>query len=169
MKLHPLPILLGLALGLAPGSAWAGSYWQDPTSTCTSTNCKSQKLRGVFQKNEPFVIQLFASAGQCLRIEVTRQSADMEMALVSPNPSLVPTGVNFIFADDDSGVGLLPLIKVDPTSNTGWYTLVVSRFSPGSGGANFDVRYGRYPTGNPNCSPSSLPGSEFFPEAEEVK
>jgi hypothetical protein len=55
---------------------------------------------------------------------------------------------------------LRPLIKANtPLGITGWYTLQISHYLGGDVFSNFTLRYGRYNSGNVNCSSATLPFS----------
>lgn len=156
--------VLGLVLASPAPRIWAASFAVDGVNTCTTINCAAKTIQGSYTSigfglsaGDTWVYQVLATAGECLRLEITQSSADTEMAVVSPDPA-AGAAVNNIWADDDSGGGLRPLIKIDPVPRTGRYTVVVSRFSSASGNANFSLRYGRYDGGNPNCDPPSSPG-----------
>ena len=170
---------LGLALSLLASSAIAGGFTNDNLNACGATNCAARTIQGTYTSagnntstNNTWVHQVFCVAGGCCRLDVTAQAADLEMGVVSPDPSFITGGVSNIWADDDSGIGLNPLIVIDPVPRTGRYTVVLSRFSGGTTGTvNFTLRYGRYPTGNnPNCLSPTLPGGiDFEIPAEDVE
>ena len=130
---------------LAAGPAGAGSQLEDTVSSCSGINCGALVIRGVQQTNEPFVVQVFSAAGECLRLDIDEQSQNLGMATVSPNVFIGG------FSDDRSISDDRPLIRMDPTDLTGWHTIVVSLENPGPQLAKFTLKYGRYPTGNPNC------------------
>jgi hypothetical protein len=110
-------------------------------------NCSGMTLRGIHQNSEPFIIQVYARAGECLRLDVSEQTADLVMAVLAPS-------VNFGAVVDDRDVGdFRPLVFVDPVPQTGWYTVAISYFDYDTVVARFELEYGRYPTGNENCVP----------------
>ncbi|MCI0466085.1 MAG: hypothetical protein L0Y57_03625 [Beijerinckiaceae bacterium] len=127
--------------------------------TCTTINCDSLLLRGRINPHETtfpsasgagWVAQLTGISGNCLRLHVTNESADLAMSVVAPD------GV--VFTNDNGGVAAChacPRVVV-AASKTGVYTLVVNN-PAGSGGAadheTFVVRAGLYNAGNPNCAP----------------
>ena len=169
-----IPVLLilfcGLAAGLAVTDAVAGPQIWAPLSTCTTANCGSRVMNGTYQQDSlnnsnPFIMQVFAYAGECVRIDVTTQNTDLEAVLVSPN--------GILYRNDDRvpGSDLRPLLKVAPTTVRGWYTLQISRFNGGQPAADFIVAYGRYNLGNFNCSGVSLPfGAETgMPDQKDSK
>jgi hypothetical protein len=133
----------------------------DPSfDSCTGINCSSEEISGTVgglagasatDNALPWTVMIFSPAGTCLRAEVTSQTRDLEIVLVQPDGT--------VFRDDDGGVGLQPLVKVDGTSDRGWNTLQVSRFNGDALGANFTMLYGVYPRGNPNCAAPTTPRS----------
>ncbi len=91
---------------------------------------------------DPFVVQIFSSGNECVRLEVVFQSVDMEMTLISP--------VGTIWQNDDGGEGTQPLLQVI-TNVRGWYPLVISQFAGEAVGSDFDVLYGRFPATSEQC------------------
>ena len=140
-----VPIIAMLTSALYSSAALAGPQLEDILNTCTHINCRSQLIRGVSQTTEPFVIQVYAAEGECLRMEVTSQTADVEMVLISPDIE------DFIYTDDDRAGQFRPVIAVDPVTNRGWHKVLVSEYRGALERARFKLRYGRYDSGNPNC------------------
>jgi hypothetical protein len=106
-------------------------------------------LRGIQTANEPFIIQVYARAGECLRLDVDSQTEDTALLLVAP-------AVNYGGISDDrdfDGGDTRPLFALDPVPWTGWYTVAISYFDFDNRSARFNLIYGRYFTGNPNCQP----------------
>ena len=69
---------------------------------------------------------------------------------------LRPNG-SFWRNDDGLGTcGTCPLVKAI-TPQSGWYTLQISHFNAGGVLSNFTAKYGRYPSGNPNCNNPTTP------------
>jgi hypothetical protein len=132
---------------LAANAAWAGTQVEDTVSNCSIPNCAAQSLRAVHQTNEPFVIQVFAAEGECLRLDVDSQTQDTAMLLASPAVHIVAASDDRDFDADD----FRPLIFIDPIPATGWYTVAVSYFDWAPTVAKFVLKYGRYPSGNANC------------------
>jgi hypothetical protein len=164
-------ILLGLPavlmLGARPVSA-GPLIFDNSISTCTGNNCSSLTLPGSVLAFGPsaasWVIEAFASPGQCVRLDVTSQDTDLEIVAVAPNGQ--------VFRNDDrSGSDLRPLVKIDPTPNNGWFTVQVQHFNGIAVGANFVLHYARYNTGNPNCASPTPPvlSAELGAPAEESK
>ena len=157
-------VLTVLSLVLVAAVVWAGALIHDSfVSTCTTLNCSSESIRGTYildggGRAIPWTAQLFSNGGECVRVQVTEEGTDLETVLVSPNGT---TWRN----DDGGGAGtvggacfLCPLIKANtPAGINGWYTVSVSHFAGNGVTANFLLRYGRYPLGNPNCSGATVP------------
>jgi hypothetical protein len=155
---------------------WATPIFDPDTIDCAGINCSSVRIDGVVRESfgevHPWVIELFAFAGKCLRVDVTAQNADLQAVLIAPNGNVYRN-------DDSGGIGpcpLCPLIKVDPTPgfdpadpfrNRGWYTLQIAPFGGAAVGANFTLLYGHYPAGNPNCAGATVPLAAE--EAEELE
>lgn len=144
--LNRIQVALVAAL-LTANAAWAGSVFEDAPSACTAINCGAMSIRGIHQANEPFVIQVFAAEGECLRLDVDSQTQDTALLLAGP------TVLDAYVADDrdDLGGDFRPLMLYDPIPATGWYTVAVSYWDFGPLVSKFVLKYGRYPGGNPNC------------------
>lgn len=132
---------------LATSAAWAGPQFEAQLSACSGINCAGTTMRGVHQKDEPFVIQIFGKEGECLRLDVSSQTQDMAMVVISPS---VWDGAISDDRDFDGG-DTRPLLVFDPLPWTGWYTVIVSHFDHVPLLGRFTLEYGRYPTGNANC------------------
>ena len=157
-------LVSGLLVG--PKSVWAGSKIFDPSSTCTSLNCQSQTFMGSYETNEnsnadPFLIQVFSTGSECLRIAVTSQGTDLEATLVSPSGKIWQN-------DDSSGSNPRPLIKAI-TDVRGWYPLILSHFAGAFDNADFTVKIGRYPSNNVNCDNPTSPSLEAETSGESLK
>jgi hypothetical protein len=167
----PRSLLTALLVGFAlPAMLWATPIFDPGTSTCTGVNCSSVRIDGVVRETtgevRPWVIELFANPGTCLRAHVTAEGADLKAVLIAPNGN--------VYRNDDSGLSSCPncpLIKVDPTpgSDQGFYTLQLSHWLGVPVTANFTLLYGLYPSGNPNCASPIQPfGAETAePEVEK--
>jgi len=137
-----------------PVTGHAGSLLYDPPNTCTTINCSSQILNGTYHSDalgdrDPFILQIYSLGDECVRLDVTAQTSDLEMVLISP------TGR--IWRNDDRSLSAFrPLIKAITDIN-GWYTLQVSHSVGADVIADFTLRYGRYNSGNPNCSSVTFP------------
>jgi hypothetical protein len=99
----------------------------------------------------PWVAEVFASNGQCLRLAVTNQATDLEMVVVAPNGT--------VYRDDDSGGNLRPLVKIPNTPNNGWYTVRINHFGGNAVSSNFTLLYQRLSQNNAACLPSTTPRS----------
>jgi len=137
-----------------PVTARAGSLLYDLLNTCTTINCSSQVLNGTYHSDalgdrDPFILQIYSFGAECVRLDVTAQTHDLEMVLISPTGRIWRN-------DDRSLTNLRPLIKAITDIN-GWYTLQVSHFAGADVVADFTVRYGRYDSDNPNCSSATIP------------
>jgi hypothetical protein len=140
--------LLGIAAALVTTTAaWAGPQFESTRSTCTTINCAGMTIRGIIQGPEPFVVQIYARAGECLRLDVSTQTEDLAMTLTGP--SVLVGGA--IADDRDPPSDLRPLIVYNLLDATGWYTVIVSLRDTANVDARFTLEYGRYPGGNPNC------------------
>jgi len=142
-------------------TALAGSLVFDPFNTCTSINCSSQSIHGTYHSDalgdrDPFILQIYSFGDECVRLDVTNATdavtglpQDLEMVLISPTGRIWRN-------DDRSASDFRPLIRAITDIN-GWYTLQVSHFAGADVIADFTLRYGRYNSGNPNCSPVTPP------------
>jgi hypothetical protein len=100
----------------------------------------------------PWTAELFASAGQCLHLNVTQQNRDLEMVVVAPNGA--------VYRNDDRGgerCPLCPQVKINSTPNNGWYTVSISEWTGASVQANFQLLYQRTGTGSAVCLPETTP------------
>jgi hypothetical protein len=133
---------------LTTGVAWGGTQLEDTVSNCTPINCGAQTIRAVHQTNEPFVIQVFAGEGECLRLDVDSQTQDTVLLLASPSVLAHDYDDDRDLENDD----FRPLYLLDPVPATGWWTVAVSYWDWAPTVAKFVLKYGRYPSGNPNCA-----------------
>jgi len=145
-----------VAAFLTTTAAWAGPQFESVRATCSVINCSGMTLRGIHQNSEPFIVQVYARAGECLRLDVREQTEDLAMTVLAPS-------VNFGASVDDRDAGdARPLIFVDPVPSTGWYTVAISYYAYDTVVARFELDYGRYPTGNANCAaPAAVTGQSF--------
>lgn len=138
------------ALLLTPALSMAQTaIFDDSVSSCAGINCSSLRIPGTVLNFSPSAgnwdVNVFAGAGECVRLDVISQDADLRMVVVAPNGT--------VFQNDDRGGGdLRPLVKMTPTSNNGWYTVHLAHFGGSPINANFVLLYGRYNAGNANCS-----------------
>jgi len=124
--------------------------------TCTTQNCGAVFLNGITQKNAfgdsvPFTLEVFNDVNNCIRLEVTGQTADMEIVLVSPSGG--------VWRNDDF-FGNRPLITARGDVK-GYYTIQINYFNgnqPINTGQGFVLAYGRYVPGTAvNCPTPAAP------------
>jgi hypothetical protein len=143
--------VIGL-LGATPVYA-GGEIFDLTVDSCTGPSCNSVAEGATIKSFGPtagkWIAEVFAASGECMRIFVSAQYADLQAVVVAPNGA--------VFRDDDGGGSLRPLVKIDPTPNNGWYTVSIGRFAGAADTGNFTVRYGRYNSGNVNCSSPTPP------------
>jgi len=150
---------------LLAGAASAGAVFEDTVSTCTADNCAAITLRGVAQPNEPFVVQVYAAEGECLRLDVDSQTQDTALGLLGPSVFW-----GFIFDDRDfDGGDFRPLAVVDPVPWSGWYTVAISYFDFDNRLSKFTLKYGRYPGGNANCAVPAVAAAAQWNAANPAK
>jgi hypothetical protein len=125
--------------------AWAGPQVEDTVSACNAINCGAMTIRGVHQPNEAFLIQVYSAEGECFRLDVDSQTQDMAMSVLGPTVNIQG------FSDDRDAADFRPLIFQDPMPATGWYIVAISYFDIDPRVGKFVLKYGRYPSGNPNC------------------
>ena len=165
-------ILLSLLMFSFLSTASAAALFADTTkSTCTTPNCQAaiidkavilseQAVSGV-ASTTPWTGQFFSSGNECVRIEVLATdplNRDLTMHFVGPDLS--------VWTDDDSGANLFPRIEAN-TLVPGRYTVVVGLFAPTVTNSNtrFTLSYGRYPSGNPNCSEPTASTLDQLPDS----
>ncbi len=146
--------------------AFAGGEIFDPTVDATSVANGGAVIINATVKSFPpsagrWVAEVFAGAGECLRLAVTSQFADLEIVVVAPNGSA--------FRDDDGGGALRPLVKIRGTPNNGWYTVSIGHFNGGAVTGNFTLAYGRYNSANANCNTPTVPRAALAEVAEAAK
>ena len=143
------------AITASVGAASAGATQITTTiATCTSLNCGGVSLRGNTFVTEgrtiPFVVQLFGGANECVRIETTSQTADLRIVAIAPD------GV--VYNNDDGGsCSLCSLVKIPTGSRKGYYTIQLAQFGGVAVESLFEIKYGRYKPGNPNCANPTTP------------
>lgn len=149
-------IVLGVALMV--GTAWAGSEFVAPASTSTSINGGAATVTRAATLSasgaHPWVAQIQAPSGRCLRIGVTSQTTDLGMQVAAPNTFTA-------WRDDDSGGSLRPLVKIFSTPFNGWYTVSINHFAGAAVNATFTLTFAHYPVGNPNCFAPTAPNLEL--------
>jgi len=153
-------VICGVAT-LATSSAFAGArIWDNSLSSCTTANCSSLTIPGTVtnpsSNNDPFELQVFAGANECVRLEVIQsvQGVDLEMVVRAPNGSIYRN-------DDGSGGGVFanPMVQINGTPNPGWYSVSINHWNGVASYADFVMTYGRYNVGNVNCAAPTVPSS----------
>jgi hypothetical protein len=128
-------------------------------------NCGAVVLNGISQRNAvgdsvPFTAQLFADVGECMRLDVIGQNADMEIVLVSPSGRT--------WRNDDFN-GDRPLITAHGDVK-GYYTVQINFFNGVplvNSLQSFTLAYGRYVRGTANNCPSQT--TPFFTKGDNAK
>ena len=146
----------------AAGQANATNLFNPVVSTTSVLDGASIELDGTLNdtgaNSQPWVAELFAGIGECVRFFVTSTAFDAKLTVITPNGT--------IFRDDDSGGSLRPLVEINGAPVSGWYTVQVAQFAGQPQNANFALLYGRYNVNNPNCS---TPTSPFLQMNEGVQ
>ncbi|MEJ8572095.1 hypothetical protein [Microbaculum marinum] len=146
-------IFAAAAVAMFTANAWGGPIYGPDVTNCKDRNCNAMEIGGTvpgfLASALPWTTQLYAGPGECLRLEVTSQEADLEMRVVSPD------GTN-TWSSDDSAMApcpLCPLAAIKTRKTDGWYTVHVGEWGGESVQANFTLAYGRYRRqANPNCT-----------------
>lgn len=145
-------VLLGL-----PAVGGATEIYDPSVSTCTGADCSSVVIGGTVtnpaNNNHPWVIETFAAIGECLRLRVLSEAADLEMTVTAPNGT--------VFRNDDGGLAPCPLCSLVKfvAPNRGWYTVQISHFGGTPTYSDLELAYGRYNGGNPNCAGPTPPAA----------
>jgi hypothetical protein len=154
LKLYPTAAAASLLFAI---TASATPIFDPTTSQCVRRNCDAVEfggsVPGFLSTPMPWVIQVFAAAGECLRLEVTSQEADLEMRVVAPDGG-------HTWLNDDSTLApcpLCPLIAFNTRQRQGWFTVHIGEFGGASVQAHFTLAYGRYNRNNPNCTTHIAP------------
>jgi hypothetical protein len=71
-----------------------------------------------------YTIDVFAGTGECLRLAVTTQPADLDLVIVSPNGTVFSNDGHLGGAPDD----LQPLVKIGSGPSSGWHTVHLAYF-----------------------------------------
>ena len=159
----------GLVLGVAlmGGTAWATNMF-GPLNTCTGINCGARVIQGTVTQfgptAQPWVAEIFADPGRCMRLAVTTEGVDLETVVRAPNGQ--------VFRNDDGfigGCGLCPVVKIANTPNNGWYTVSIGQFAGAAASANFTLAYSLYNLGNPNCAGATAPVNALEPDTKSQK
>lgn len=151
--LNPVLALASFCLVAAPMAQATNLFNPQGPSPTTALDGASIRLDGTLNdtngNSQPWTAELYAGAGQCLRLFVTSTAFDSELTVVAPNGT--------VYRDDDSGGSLRPLVKVASAPIRGWYTVQVASYSGAPTNANFTLLYGTYTAGNPNCANGTTP------------
>lgn len=159
----------GLVLGVAlmGGTAWATNMF-GPSNTCTELNCGSQGISGTVTQfgptAQPWVAEIFASPGRCMRVAVVSEGADLKTVVTAPDGE--------VFRNDDGFAGncpLCPVVKIANTPNNGWYTVSINYWNGAPVSTNFTLHYSLYNLGNPNCSGATVPVHSVEPNTNSNK
>lgn len=154
LKFSILAGIMTTAIGvIAPNYAHAYGQYDPTVSTTNVADGSSVLIYGTVFANGgsamPWTDQIFARAGECLRVFVPTTTFDSELVVIAPSGT--------VWRNDDGGGSLRPLVKINGAPNTGWYTVRVAHFA-GSGIVNdFGLYYGRYNYNNANCSGATVP------------
>jgi hypothetical protein len=161
-------MIIAFAIANAPlHTSYAADLIFDPAlNACTTLNCNAVILNGISLKSSfgdsiSYTSQVFAGAGECIRLDVFSESADMKMVLVSPSGT--------VWRNDDRSPGsdLRPLITAQADVK-GYYTVQIN-FWNGNQATNtlqfFSLAYGRYVVGTSTNCPSVI--SPFARQSSE--
>ena len=155
-----LTMLLAVCLLAGSGPAAATNMFDPrPVLNCTVDNpdypnCASSSISGTVLLSQsfplPWVAQIAAREGECLRIDVTEQGANLEAVLISPSGG---------FWRNSNGVagGQGPVLKINYIPQNGWFTLQLSHQDGLPVNADFALAFGRYLTNSDNCLPATQP------------
>lgn len=145
--------VLSMLSALASNQVNATNLFDPSVSTTTILDGSSVQLDGTLNdtngNSQPWTAELFAGAGECVRLFVISTAFDSKLTVIAPN------GV--VYRNDDGGGSLRPLVKIASAPNRGWYTVQVAHFTGAPMNANFTLLYGRYSAGNVNCSGGTSP------------
>lgn len=144
------------AASIAVASPARATTIGDYLSTCTSLNCEAIMLNGISNKNAygdslPFTTSVFADVNECLRLDVTAETADMRIVLVSPS------GARWNVDDRVPG-DVRPLITAR-SDVKGYYTVQINYYTgnqPLDTTQAFTLAYGRYNIGNTGNCPTPM-------------
>jgi hypothetical protein len=140
----------------AASQAQAGPIYDPTVSTCQGLNCSSIVLGGTLfavgsGSAGQWVQEVFAGAGQCVRLQVLNSGIDLAMTVVAPNGA--------IYENDQGGGSCFncPTVKIGSAPKTGWYSVNIAQYLGNPAEGSFTLAYGVYPRGNPNCSSPTPP------------
>jgi hypothetical protein len=132
-----------------------------PRRTCTTADCQATIIAGRLNKSDrccgfdnkplPWVVQLYANKGECLRLHVTAQAPNTDTELVAIAP-----GTQRAWRNDNSGIAACttcPLLKIRTNVNEeGWFLVQVNSNTGAPINGGFSLAYARYAATNPNCA-----------------
>jgi len=146
--MHGFKLLLAPALLLAAGLANATNLYDPSVSSTSDLDGSSVVLDGTLSDTngnaEPWVVQVFAGVGECLRLFVPSAEFAPKLVVVSPD--------GHVYRDSTSGGSRQPLVRIASAPARGWYTVQVAQVNGVPQNANFELLYGRYTAGNVNCA-----------------
>jgi hypothetical protein len=153
-------LILAPALLLAGGLANATNLFDPSVSSTSILDGSSLELDGTLHDTNgnpaPWVAELYAGRGECVRFFVTTTAFDAKITVIAPNGT--------VYRDDDSGGSLRPLVKIASAPVQGWYTVQVAHYAGVPQNANFTLLYGRYTAGNVNCANPTSPFGRTRPD-----
>jgi len=149
-----LSLLFAMFLLAGGGPAAATNMFSDPPEDCSGDlNCNSAVIHGTVLLSSdfplPWVTQIAARDGECLRIDVTSQGANLEAVLISPSG---------LVWRNSSGVagGQGPVIRITNVPQDGWFTLQLSHQTGLPVNADFTLAFGRYFSNDSDrCTPET--------------
>jgi hypothetical protein len=126
--------------------------------TCTTANCGATVLYGRLNKSDrccgfdnltlPWIVQVYAAAGECLRLHVTQKTGNVELVAIAPGSHRAWR----------NGAAAGPLLKIRTAQGeAGWFLVQVNDAAGDPRDSNFTLRYARYAATNPNCNAPSAP------------
>src|SRR4051812_41902905 len=139
-------VLYGVALGTALLCSYA--LPTSATQIFTSNATVGGTVNGFNSSAGPWTAEIFAVANECLRLDVLTEVNDLEIVAVAPNGTAFRN-------DDRSSTDHRPLVNVNPTPNSGWYTVSISEFSGAAVQGNFTLNVSRPGLNNTNCQPAT--------------
>ena len=150
------PVQLAVLLGsiAMAGSALAHDSLGPVMSTVDRGAVNTFQGVGTQQLSASWVRKYFAEAGQCLALDMFQvvPSADLELVVVSPDPSIR-------YRDDDGSPSCTtcPRVKIDPAPLTGFYTVIANHFAGSPTTSDFLLSVTRQAGGNAACTSPTPP------------
>lgn len=162
------PALLVAAIAFSAPAAQAQDGLVLQTKACTTLNCQSllipARVNGLNGSSNPWVMTVLArrptSGTACIRLEVTGETANLEMTAVTPSGT--------VFTGDNVNSGSCPQCPrvVIPHASflDGYHTVVVNSASGAAVESGFTLRAAIYtPSSNPNCNNPSIGADDMSP------